>query len=415
MDLFNRIRENAGPLGKYADVAEGYYIFPKLEGDIANRMMFNGKEVIVWSVNNYLGLANHPEVRKVDAKAAEDYGMAYPMGSRMMSGNTAFHCELEDKLAEFVHKPAGLLVNFGYQAMASAIDALLSRKDVAVYDSECHACIVDGVRMHLGRRFAFDHNDMASLEKNLQRAEKLVAKSGGGILVISEGVFGMGGEQGDLKGIIALKEKYNFRLLVDDAHGFGTLGATGAGAGEEQGVQDEIDVYFSTFAKSMAGIGAFFAGDPDIIQYLKYNMRSQIFAKSLPMPFVIGGLKRLEMIKESSALKEKLWDIANALQSGLKERGFDLGQTTSCVTPVVLQGSVDEATQMVNDLRNNYGIFCSIVVYPVIPKGMIILRLIPTAVHTLDDVRETLDAFSAVAEKLAAGSYNKGFAEARIA
>ncbi|NND08075.1 MAG: aminotransferase class I/II-fold pyridoxal phosphate-dependent enzyme [Saprospiraceae bacterium] len=415
MDLFNKIQENAGPLGKYADVAEGYYIFPKLEGEIANRMIFNGKEVIVWSVNNYLGLANHPEVRAVDAMAAGDFGMAYPMGSRMMSGNTDSHCELEEALAKFVDKPAGLLVNFGYQAMSSCIDALLSRQDVVVYDSDCHACIVDGVRMHMGKRFVFDHNDMESLEKNLKRATNLVNKTGGGILVISEGVFGMRGEQGDLKGIIALKEKYGFRLLVDDAHGFGTLGTTGAGAGEEQGVQDQIDVYFSTFAKSMAGIGAFFAGEPEIMRFLKYNMRSQIFAKSLPMPFVIGGLKRLELLKTKPELKDNLWKIANALQSGLRERGFNLGQTTSCVTPVILQGTVGEATQMVNDLRNNFNIFCSIVVYPVIPKGMILLRLIPTAVHTMEDVTETLEAFTVVAEKLRKGIYNEEFKVARIA
>ncbi len=415
MDLFKRIRENAGPLGKYADVSEGYYIFPKLEGDIGSRMMFDGKEVIVWSINNYLGLANHPEVRRVDAESAAVWGMAYPMGSRMMSGNTKYHGQLEDQLAAFVKKPAGLLVNFGYQAMTSAIDALLSRKDVVVYDAECHACIVDGVRMHLGHRFAFDHNNMASLEKNLGRAQVLTEKTGGGILVISEGVFGMGGEQGDLKGIVALKKKFDFRFLADDAHGFGTLGKTGAGAGEEQGVQQEIDLYFSTFAKSMAGIGAFFAGEPDIIQYLKYNMRSQIFAKSLPMPFVIGGLKRLELLRNNPGMKDQLWIIANALQKGLRDRGFNLGATTSCVTPVVLQGTVDEATQMVNDLRKNYGIFCSIVVYPVIPKGLIILRLIPTAVHTLEEVAITLEAFSAVAHKLSNGAYNEGFAEARIA
>lgn len=415
MDLFKRIRENAGPLGKYADVSEGYYIFPKLEGDIGSRMMFDGKEVIVWSINNYLGLANHPEVRRVDAESAAAWGMAYPMGSRMMSGNTKYHGQLEDQLAAFVKKPAGLLVNFGYQAMTSAIDALLSRKDVVVYDAECHACIVDGVRMHLGHRFAFDHNNMASLEKNLGRAQVLTEKTGGGILVISEGVFGMGGEQGDLKGIVALKKKFDFRFLADDAHGFGTLGKTGAGAGEEQGVQQEIDLYFSTFAKSMAGIGAFFAGEPDIIQYLKYNMRSQIFAKSLPMPFVIGGLKRLELLRNNPGMKDQLWIIANALQKGLRDRGFNLGATTSCVTPVVLEGTVDEATQMVNDLRKNYGIFCSIVVYPVIPKGLIILRLIPTAVHTLEEVAITLEAFSAVAHKLSNGAYNEGFAEARIA
>ncbi len=415
MDLFSKIRENAGPLGKYADVAEGYYIFPKLEGELANRMIFNGKEVIVWSVNNYLGLANHPEVREVDAQAAKDWGMAYPMGSRMMSGNTDYHCQLEDELAAFVHKPAGLLVNFGYQAMSSCIDSLLSRQDVAVYDSDCHACIVDGVRMHMGRRFVFDHNDMDSLEKNLKRAKTIVEKTGGGILVISEGVFGMRGEQGDLKGILKMKDEYGFRLLVDDAHGFGTLGATGAGAGEEQGVQDQIDLYFSTFAKSMAGIGAFFAGDPEIIRYLKYNMRSQIFAKSLPMPFVIGGLKRLALLKKNPELKENLWNIANALQSGLRDRGFNLGNTSSCVTPVILEGTVGEATQMVNDLRNNYNIFCSIVVYPVIPKGMILLRLIPTAVHTMQDVKETLEAFTVMAEKLSKGIYNEEFKVARIA
>ncbi len=415
MDLFNRIRDNAGPLGKYADVAEGYYIFPKLEGEIGSRMIFNGKEVIVWSVNNYLGLANHPEVRKADAEAAADWGMAYPMGSRMMSGNTDLHCQLEDELAAFVQKPAGLLVNFGYQAMSSCIDALLSRKDVVVYDSDCHACIVDGVRMHLGQRFVFDHNDMESLEKNLKRARTITERTGGGILVISEGVFGMRGEQGDLKGIIALKKEYGFRLLVDDAHGFGTLGKTGAGAGEEQGVQDEIDVYFSTFAKSMAGIGAFFAGEPDIMRFLKYNIRSQIFAKSLPMPFVIGGLKRLELLRTNPELKENLWNITRTLQSGLKERGFNLGKTSSCVTPVILQGTVGEATQMVNDLRNNYNIFCSIVVYPVIPKGMILLRLIPTAVHTVEDVNQTLEAFTVVAEKLKKGKYNEEFKVARIA
>ena len=415
MDLFKRIRENAGPLGKYADIAEGYYIFPRLEGEIANRMMFNGKEVVVWSINNYLGLANHPEIREVDAKSAEQYGMAYPMGSRMMSGNTTMHGQLEEELAAFVHKPAALLVNFGYQGVFSAIDALLSRKDVVVYDSGCHACIVDGVRMHLGQRFVFDHNDMASLEKNLQRAKQITEKTGGGILVISEGVFGMRGEQGDLKGIIALKEKYDFRLLVDDAHGFGTLGETGAGAGEEQGVQEQIDIYFSTFAKSMAGIGAFFAGEPDIMRYLKYNVRSQIFAKSLPMPFVVGGLKRLQLLKEHPEYKAKLWEISTALQDGLRSRGFNLGNTSSCVTPVILDGSVPEATQLVTDLRDNHGIFCSIVVYPVIPRGMILLRLIPTTVHTMEDVQETLIAFSAVSEKLKLGAYRPDHFEVKIA
>jgi glycine C-acetyltransferase len=406
MDIFNKIRAHQGPLGQYAEVAEGYYIFPKLEGPLKSRMIFNGKEVIVWSINNYLGLGNHPEVREVDAAAAKDWGLAYPMGARVMSGNTKYHEELESRLAKFVKKDAAVLVNFGYQGMVSGIDCLLSRKDVVVYDSESHACIVDGVRLHLGKRFAFEHNNMESLEKNLKRATRIVEETGGGIMVISEGVFGMRGDQGCLREIVALKEKYNFRLMVDDAHGFGTLGATGAGAGEEQGVQNEIDVYFSTFAKSMGSVGAFFAGDADIMRYMKYNMRSQVFAKSLAMPVVIGNLKRLEMLETNPSLKMKLWENALALQEGLKKRGFDIGNTNSCVTPVYMKGSVPEATTLVMDLRENYGIFCSVVVYPVIPKGMIILRLIPTAYHTSEDIETTLEAFEAVYTKLLNGEYN---------
>ena len=407
MDLFDKVRSNMGPLGKYADVAEGYYIFPKLEGELSNRMEFKGKECIVWSVNNYLGLGNHPEVRAVDGQAATDYGLAYPMGSRMMSGNTDLHRELERQLAEFEMKEDAVLVNFGYQGIMSAIDCLLGRRDVVVYDAECHSCIVDGVRMHLGKRFAFDHNDIASLEKCLERATKITEMTGGGILVISEGVFGMRGDQGKLREIVALKDKYKFRFMVDDAHGFGTLGKTGAGAGEEQGIQDDIDIYFATFAKSMASVGAFLAGDADIIKYLKYNMRSQIFAKSLMMPIVVGAIKRLEMLKTMPELKEKLWENVRALQSGLKENGFDIGNTNSCVTPVYMHGSVEEAMKLVYDLRENHRIFCSIVVYPVIPKGMILLRLIPTTVHTMEDIKETISAFTAVAEKLRQGIYKK--------
>lgn len=405
MDLFKRIRDQRGPLGQYAKDAEGYYIFPKLTGDLQPRMQFNGKEVICWSVNNYLGLGHHPEIRKADAEATAEWGLAYPMGSRMMSGNTELHETLEQELAEFVGKEAGVLVNFGYQGFMSAIDSLLTRRDVVVYDSECHACIVDGVRMHLGKRFAFDHNDMESLEKNLKRATKLVEETGGGILVISEGVFGMKGDQGKLKEIAALKGQYEFRFLVDDAHGFGTLGATGAGAGEEQGVQDQIDVYLATFAKSMASIGAFVAGDADVMEYLKYNMRSQVFAKSLPMPLVVGGRKRLEMLKSMPELKDRLWRNVNMLQDGLKERGFDIGDTNSCVTPVYMHGTTEEATHLVMDLRENHSIFCSVVVYPVVPKGVIILRLIPTSLHTDEDINATLEAFSAVSGKLKAGEY----------
>ncbi|WP_298555563.1 aminotransferase class I/II-fold pyridoxal phosphate-dependent enzyme [uncultured Algibacter sp.] len=406
-DLFEKIYKDKGPLGKWASQAEGYFVFPKLEGEISNRMKFQGKEVITWSINDYLGLANHPEVRKVDAEAAAQYGSAYPMGARMMSGHTDLHEKLQNELASFVSKEAAYLLNFGYQGMVSTIDALVSKEDIIVYDVDAHACIIDGVRLHMGKRFTYKHNDVESLEKNLERATKMAEQTGGGILVISEGVFGMRGEQGRLKEIVALKEKFNFRLFVDDAHGFGTLGATGAGAGEEQGVQDDIDVYFATFAKSLASTGAFIAGDQEIIDYLKYNLRSQMFAKSLQMQLVVGALKRLEMLRTMPELKDNLWKIVRALQSGLKARGFDIGTTQSCVTPVYLKGSIPEAMALVRDLRENYGIFCSIVVYPVIPKGLILLRMIPTATHTLEDVSETLDAFDAIRERLDNGTYKR--------
>ncbi len=406
-DLFAKIYKDKGPLGKWAEQAEGYFVFPKLEGPISNRMMFKGKEVITWSINDYLGLANHPEVRKVDAEAAAKWGSAYPMGARMMSGHTDLHEQLQRELAEFVNKEAAYLLNFGYQGMVSTIDALVSKDDVIVYDVDAHACIIDGVRLHLGQRFTYKHNDMESIEKNLQRATKVAEKTGGGILLISEGVFGMRGEQGKLKEIIALKEKYNFRFFVDDAHGFGTLGKTGAGAGEEQGVQDGIDVYFATFAKSMASTGAFIAGDEEIMNYLKYNLRSQMFAKSLQMVLVEGALKRLDMLRTMPEIKEKLWENVNALQGGLKKRGFDIGTTQSCVTPVYLKGSIPEAMALVKDLRENHGIFCSIVVYPVIPKGLILLRMIPTASHTMEDIEVTLEAFSSIRERLENGTYKR--------
>ena len=406
-DLFDRMRQDKGPLGKWADIAEGYFAFPKLEGPISNRMNFNGKEVITWSVNDYLGLANDPEVRRVDAEAAAKYGSAYPMGARLMSGHTDLHEKLQNQLAEFVNKEAAYVLNFGYQGILSTIDSLVSKNDVIVYDIDSHACIIDGVRLHLGKRFTYQHNDMGSLEKNLNRATKIAEETNGGILVISEGVFGMRGEQGILKEIVELKKKFKFRLLVDDAHGFGTLGKTGAGAGEEQGVQDDIDVYFATFAKSLASTGAFIASDREIIDFLKYNMRSQVFAKSLQMQLVEGILKRLEMLRTRPEFKQKLWDNVNKLQSGLKERGFDIGTTQSCVTPVYLKGSVPEAMALVKDLRENYKIFCSIVVYPVIPKGLILLRLIPTASHNFDDIQETLEAFSSIRERLVTGVYKK--------
>ena len=406
-DLFERIQNNKGPLGKWASQAEGYFVFPKLEGELGPRMQFQGKDILNWSLNDYLGLANHPEVRKADTDAAIEYGAAYPMGARMMSGHTKYHEQLEQELAAFVMKESAYLLNFGYQGIMSTIDALVTRNDVIVYDVDAHACIIDGVRLHSGKRFTYRHNDVESMEKNLQRATKIATETGGGILFITEGVFGMRGQQGKLKEVVAMKKKYNFRLLVDDAHGFGTLGKTGAGAGEEQGVQDDIDVYFSTFAKSMANIGAFVAADKEIIDYLKYNLRSQMFAKALPMIQTIGSLKRLELLRQSSEIKDKLWVNVNALQNGLKEKGFNIGDTNTCITPVYLEGSIPEAMVMVNDLRENYGIFLSIVVYPVIPKGIILLRMIPTASHTLADIDETLSAFEAIREKLVNGTYRQ--------
>jgi glycine C-acetyltransferase len=404
-DLFDKIIINKGPLGKYASIAEGYFAFPKLEGPIGNRMIFNGKEVITWSVNDYLGLANHPEIREVDLEAAKKYGSAYPMGARLMSGHTEFHEQLESELATFVSKEKAYVLNFGYQGILSTIDSLVSKNDVIVYDIDAHACIVDGVRLHIGKRFTYQHNDINSLCINLERATKIAEKTGGGILVISEGVFGMRGEQGKIKEIAALKNKYKFRLLVDDAHGFGTLGVSGAGAGEEQGVQDQIDVYFATFAKSMASTGAFIAADSMIIDFLKYNMRSQVFAKSLQLQLVIGALKRLDMLRTRPEIRTKLWRNVKALQSGLKDQEFDLGTTQSCVTPVFLKGSIQEAMVMVKELREKYFIFCSIVVYPVVPKGVILLRLIPTSSHELNDVEETLSAFSKIRSKLYDGTY----------
>jgi glycine C-acetyltransferase len=407
VDLFDKLTMQAGPLAKYSHLPDDYFFFPKLEGDIGPRMQFNGKTVLNWSLNNYLGLANHPEVRKADADAAAQYGMGLPMGARMMSGNSVNHLAFEKQLAEFVKKEDVMLLNFGYQGVVSIIDAIVNRKDVIVYDAESHACIIDGVRLHMGKRFVYTHNDMDSLEKQLERATRLANETGGGILVITEGVFGMSGKQGDLKGVVALKEKYNFRLFVDDAHGFGTMGKTGAGTGEEQGVQDQIDLYFSTFAKSMASIGAFVAGDKHILKYLRYSVRSQIYAKSLPMPLVVGGMKRLELLKTQPQLKDNLWKITHAVQNGLRERGFTLGNTTSPVTPVLFKGGVGEAANMSMDLRENYGIFCSVVIYPVVPKDVIMFRIIPTAVHTMADVEETLIAFSALKEKLDNGFYKK--------
>ncbi len=405
MDLFEKLLQDKGPLGSHSHIDDNFYMFPKLEGEIGSRMQFKGKTVLTWSLNNYLGLANHPEVRKADADAAAKFGLGYPMGARMMTGNSNYHEQLENELADFVMKESGMLLNYGYQGVMSVIDALVDRKDVIVYDAESHACIIDGLRMHMGKRFVYPHNDIENLQRQLARAEKLTKESGGGILVITEGVFGMSGNMGNLRDIVALKDRYNFRLLVDDAHGFGTMGETGAGAGEEQGVQDGVDLYFSTFAKSMASIGAFIAGEAGIIDHLKYNVRSQIFAKSLPMPIVIGNLKRLELLRTQPEHKNKLWTIVNAIQNGFRSEGFNIGTTQSPVTPVILNGDTYEAVNLVRDLRVSFGIFCSIVVYPVVPKGVIMLRVIPTAMHELSDVEETISAFKEIKGKLDEGIY----------
>ena len=408
VDIFERIKANSGgPIGMYQSLSHGYFSFPKLEGTIGPRMKFRGQEVLNWSLNNYLGLAAHPEVMEADAEGARKFGMAAPMGARMMSGQTVWHEQLERELAAFVGKPDAFLLNFGYQGMVSILDSILTRHDVVVYDSESHACIIDGLRLHLGKRFVFAHNDMENCRKQLVRATKLAKENGGGVLVITEGVFGMKGDLGKLDEIVAMKKDFDFRLLVDDAHGFGTMGKTGAGVGEHFGVVDGVDIHFSTFAKSMAGIGAFVAAEKYIVDFLRYNMRSQTYAKSLPMPMVIGALKRLDLIRKHPEYKDKLWTIVEALQGGLRERGFDIGGTLSPVTPVYMKGGVEEACNLVVDLRENHGLFCSVVVYPVIPKGEIILRLIPTAVHTLDDVEYTLNAFSTCREKLLAGEYKK--------
>ena len=415
MDVFDKLKIENSPLGQYASIFPGYYMFPKLEGEIGPHMYFRGKEVLVWSINSYLGLANHPDVRKADADAAAKWGLAYPMGARIMTGNTDYHEQLENELAEFVHKESGLLLNYGYQGIASIIDAIVDRKDVIVYDKESHACIIDGVRLHMGKRFIYAHNDMESLEKQLVRAERLTKESGGGILVVTEGVFGMSGNVGNLKEIVKFKERFKFRLLVDDAHGFGTMGKTGAGVAEEMGVTDQVDLIFSTFAKSMASIGAFVAGDKKVIEYLRYNIRSQLFAKSLPMPIVIGNLKRLEILRSHPELKDKLWTIVNALQNGLKAKGFNIGTTKACVTPVYMsggKGGIKEAGNLIHDVRENYNIFCSVVTFPMVPKGVILLRIIPTAAHTIEDVEKTISAFEAVSDKLKSGEYQRtGLAE----
>ena len=409
LDIFDRIeRDSGGPIGQYYDQAFGYYMYPKLEGELGPHMVFNGKEVLNWSLNNYLGLANHPEVRKADAEGAARWGLAYPMGSRMLSGHTALHEKLEKMFADFEKKEDAFLFNFGYQGIVSAIDCLTARHDVIVYDAECHACLLDGIRLHIGSKYKYRHNNIEDCEKVLAKACAEADANGGGVLLITEGVYGMTGALGKLDKIAALKKKYSFRIMIDDAHGFGLLGAHGRGTSEELGCMDEIDLYIGAFAKSMASIGGFVAGPHSIIKYLRANMRSQMYAKSLPMPLVIGNIKRLEIImsEEGDRLRKKCLEITHAIQTGFVKEGFDIGEAEACVTPVHIKGGVAQATKMAKDLRENYKIFCSVVVYPVIPKGMVIFRIVSTAAHTMEDVEYTLNAFKEIKAKLDAGAYD---------
>ncbi len=409
-DIFDRIRKSAGgPLGQYREKAEGYFTFPKLEGDLGPYMKFNGQDVLCWSLNNYLGLADHPEVRRTDAEAAARWGLAYPMGSRMMTGQTALHEELERRLAAFEKKEAAFLFNFGYQGIVSTIDALVNRHDVIVYDAEDHACLLDGIRLHAGSKYKFRHNDIKDCERVLARACAEAESKGGGVLLITEGVFGMTGALGILDRIVALKSKYSFRMMIDDAHGFGVMGPHGRGTSEHFDVMDGVDIYIGAYAKSMAIIGGFVAADKAIIDYLRYNMRSQIYAKSLPMPIVEGCLKRLEIIDspEGDMLRERLWKVTRRLQEGFREMGFEIGPAEACVTPVHVEAGVNQASNIAVALREEYHIFCSVVIYPVIPPGMVIFRIIPTAAHSMDDVERTLAAFRDIKERLDRGEFDK--------
>lgn len=409
LDIFDRIKKDTGgPIGQYIDKGYGYYMFPRLEGELGPHMTFNGIEILNWSLNNYLGLANHPEVRKADAEAAKKWGLAYPMGARMMTGHTRLHEKLERVFADFEKKEDAFLFNFGYQGIVSTIDALSSRHDVLVYDAESHACLLDGIRLHVGEKYKFRHNDIVDCERVLARACAKAEENGGGVLLITEGVFGMTGALGIIDQIAALKKKYNFRILIDDAHGFGLLGKGGRGTSEHLNCMDEVDIYIAAFAKSMASIGGFVAAPSYIIKYLRTNMRSQMYAKSMPMALVEGNLKRMEIIDspEGDEQRKKCWEITRAIQEGFVKEGFNIGEAQACVTPVHIAGGLAQATKMAKDLRENYRVFCSMVIYPVIPKGMVIFRIVSTAAHTMEDVEYTLNAFKEIKAKLDAGMYD---------
>lgn len=395
MDLFDKLQDRPGPLGEFTSDGYGYYTFPKLEGPLGPVMKFNGKDVVVWSINDYLGVGGKKEVLEYDAKVTKKYGLSAPMGARLMTGNSTKHEELEKELADFAHKPSALLLNYGYQGIMSVIHALVDRNDFLIYDELSHACIVDGKQLAMADKSVFKHNDIKSFEKQLKRAHRR-SKSDSSVLVVTEGAFGMTGDLGILKEMIALKEKYPFRLLVDDAHGLGTMGEDGSGTGTHLGCQEGIDIYFGTFAKAFALIGAFVATDERVVEFLKANVRSQIFAKSVPMPIVESARKRLELIRKHPEWREQLWKNTRKLRQGLKDIGYHVMPAECPVTPVLTQGSTDLCQLIMRKLREEHGVFVSGVTYPVVPKGTVLIRLIPTAAHTDEHIQKTLEGFEAI-------------------
>lgn len=401
MDLFDKLENRPSPLGPFTSAGYGYYTFPKLEGPLGPEMKFNGKDMVVWSINDYLGVGSNEKIKQIDAEATAKYSLSAPMGARLMTGNSDEHEALEKELAAFVHKEDAQLLNFGYQGIMSVIHALVDRNDYLIYDELSHACIVDGKQLAMADKSVFKHNDIESFKKQLYRAAAK-KKDNSSILVVTEGVFGMTGDLGILPEIIKLKEEVPFRLLVDDAHGFGTLGHDGSGTGTQLECQDGIDVYFGTFAKAVALVGAFVASEPRVIQFLKANVRSQIFAKSLPMPIVATARERLKMIRQHPEWREKLWSNTLKLREGLIKIGYNVLPSESPVTPVLTQGSTDLCQDIMRIMREEHGIFVSGVAYPVVPKGVVLIRLIPTAAHNDEHIEKTLTAFEAI----------KGFVEA---
>lgn len=392
-DVFAKCDTEGGYFGKYRRAKDKYFTQPVLEGPIGPRMQFEGREVITWSINNYLGLAGDPDIHERARRTVETHGPWTPMGSRLMTGNSNRHMALEARLARFVGKEASVVFNYGYMGVIGTIHSLVDEADTVLIDSLSHACIVDGALLaSRGKQFrVFRHNDMESLEEQLKAAN---ANRRGGLLLVTEGLYGMTGDQAPLAPICDLKDLYEARLLIDDAHGFGVMGPTGAGTAEHQGVQDRVDLYFGTFAKSFAAIGGVTAGDERVVDYIRYNARPNIFAKSLPMIYVEAVDAALDLVEKGSDRREQVWHIAHRLQAGLSALGYDLGSTDSPITPVYIPaGSEETAVRAIRLMRSTYGIFVSAVTYPVVPRGVVLFRLTATAAHTDDDVDRTLEAF----------------------